>query len=45
MWGDSKYVRVDFSKTDAISHSDTRLARGKLLRVYVAEMIWPKETF
>ena len=43
--GDSEYKRVDFSKTVAISHPDTHLAQGKLLRVAVAAMISPKETF
>jgi len=43
--GDSEYKRVDFSKTIAISHPDTHLAQDKLLRVAVAAMISPKETF
>src|SRR5512143_618416 len=43
--GDAEYKRVDFSKTIAISHPDTRLSPEKLLRVAVAAMISPKETF
>jgi phosphonate transport system substrate-binding protein len=43
--GDSDYKRVDFSKTVAISHPDTHPAQDKLLRVAVAAMISPKETF
>jgi len=43
--GDSEYKRVDFSKTIAISHPDTHFAQDKLLRVAVAAMISPKETF
>jgi phosphonate transport system substrate-binding protein len=43
--GDSEYKRVDFSKTVAISHPDTHPAQDKLLRVAVAAMISPKETF
>ena len=43
--GDSEYKRVDFSKTVAISHPDTHPAQGKLLRVAVAAMISPRETF
>jgi len=43
--GDSEYKRVDFSKTIAISHPDTHLAQDRMLRVAVAAMISPKETF
>jgi phosphonate transport system substrate-binding protein len=43
--GDSEYKRVDFSKTVAISHPDTHPAQDKVLRVAVAAMISPKETF
>jgi phosphonate transport system substrate-binding protein len=43
--GDSDYKRVDFSKTVAISHPDTHPAQDELLRVAVAAMISPKETF
>jgi phosphonate transport system substrate-binding protein len=43
--GDSEYKRVDFSKTVAISHPETHPAQDKLLRVAVAAMISPKETF
>jgi phosphonate transport system substrate-binding protein len=43
--GDSEYKRVDFSKTVAIDHPDTRSARQSVLRVAVAAMISPKETF
>jgi phosphonate transport system substrate-binding protein len=43
--GDSEYKRVDFSKTVAISHPDTHPAQDKQLRVAVAAMISPKETF
>jgi phosphonate transport system substrate-binding protein len=42
---DGDYKPVDFSKTVAIDYPDTRLAREKVLRVAVAAMISPKETF
>ena len=43
--GDGDYRPVDFSKTVAIEHPDTRPAQQSLLRVAVAAMISPKETF
>jgi phosphonate transport system substrate-binding protein len=42
---DGDYKPVDFSKTVAIAHPDTRTTREKALRVAVAAMISPKETF
>jgi phosphonate transport system substrate-binding protein len=43
--GDIDYKPVDFSKTVAIAHPDINPAREKVLRVAVAAMISPKETF
>ena len=43
--GDVDYKPVDFSRTVAIAHPDTGLVQGKVLRVAVAAMISPKETF
>jgi phosphonate transport system substrate-binding protein len=43
--GDADYKPVDFSKTVAIAYPDTHPAQDKLLRVAVAAMISPKETF
>jgi phosphonate transport system substrate-binding protein len=43
--GDSDYKPVDFSKTVAIAHPDTGTSQENLLRVAVAAMISPKETF
>jgi phosphonate transport system substrate-binding protein len=42
---DGDYKPVDFSKTVAIDQPDTRPARQSVLRVAVAAMISPKETF
>jgi len=42
---DAEYKPVDFSKTVAIAHPDTRGGQQKALRVAVAAMISPKETF
>jgi phosphonate transport system substrate-binding protein len=42
---DGDYKPVDFSKTVAIDYPDTRPVREKVLRVAVAAMISPKETF
>jgi len=43
--GDADYKPVDFSKTVAIAHPDTGQIQEKVLRVAVAAMISPKETF
>jgi phosphonate transport system substrate-binding protein len=43
--GDANYKQVDFSKTIAISHPDAKVPQEKLLRVAVAAMISPRETF
>lgn len=43
--GDADYKPVDFSKTVAIAHPDTGQIKEKVLRVAVAAMISPKETF
>ena len=43
--GDADYKPVDFSKTVAIAHPDTGTSRENVLRVAVAAMISPKETF
>jgi phosphonate transport system substrate-binding protein len=43
--GDSDYKPVDFSKTVVIAHPDTETSQEKVLRVAVAAMISPKETF
>jgi phosphonate transport system substrate-binding protein len=42
---DADYRPVDFSKTVPIAHPDTRTMPEKYLRVAVAAMISPKETF
>ncbi|MGE5255155.1 MAG: phosphate/phosphite/phosphonate ABC transporter substrate-binding protein [Hyphomicrobiales bacterium] len=42
---DGDYKPVDFSKTVAIDHPDARPARQNSLRVAVAAMISPRETF
>jgi phosphonate transport system substrate-binding protein len=42
---EDNYKTIDFSKTVAIEHPDTRPDREKVLRVAVAAMISPKETF
>jgi phosphonate transport system substrate-binding protein len=43
--GDADYKPVDFSKTVAIAHPDTGQVQEKALRVAVAAMISPRETF
>ena len=43
--GEADYKPVDFSKTVAIAHPDTRQVQEKVLRVAVAAMISPRETF
>jgi phosphonate transport system substrate-binding protein len=43
--GDAEYKPVDFTKTVAIAHPDPGAAKERVLRVAVAAMISPKETF
>jgi phosphonate transport system substrate-binding protein len=43
--GDSDYKRIDFSKTISVKLPDNRGAEPGVLRVAVAAMISPKETF
>ena len=43
--GDADYKPIDFSKTVAVAHPDTRPVQENVLRVAVAAMISPKETF
>jgi len=43
--GDADYKPIDFSKTVPIAHPDTGTPQEKVLRVAVAAMISPKETF
>jgi phosphonate transport system substrate-binding protein len=43
--GDADYKPIDFSKTVPIAHPDTGTSAEKVLRVAVAAMISPKETF
>jgi phosphonate transport system substrate-binding protein len=43
--GDADYKPIDFSKTVPIAHPDTGMPQEKVLRVAVAAMISPKETF
>ena len=42
---DADYKSVDFSKTVSIAHPETRTPQEQVLRVAVAAMISPKETF
>jgi phosphonate transport system substrate-binding protein len=47
-WGcssDAEYKPVDFSKTVSVAQPEARTATGDVLRVAVAAMISPKETF
>ncbi|MBS1132669.1 MAG: phosphate/phosphite/phosphonate transporter, periplasmic binding protein [Proteobacteria bacterium] len=43
--GDADYKPVDFTKTVPIAHPDSRPVQENILRVAVAAMISPKETF
>ncbi len=43
--GEAEYKAVDFSKTVSVAQPEARTATGDVLRVAVAAMISPKETF